>query len=140
MDRRRVLEEEPAGETRPRERGDAPGVDRQPVGVAGKDGARGVRVNGQDQRSHPRVVAHGVGVPAEEQLGLDAAPVPINSGRLAVDHARELVDRPLVAALVDQSLTLLGRARRRLDGGHEQRGQPRDQGRGGEPDDERDGP
>jgi hypothetical protein len=58
------------------------------------------------------VIAHRVRVAVEEELGLDAAAVALERGRLCVDEARELADRMLVAIVVDERLPLFGRALR----------------------------
>jgi hypothetical protein len=110
VDRRRVVEEKPAREAGARERGDVIRRDREPGGVAREDGVFGVRMRRQYQRGHAGVVADRVRVSSEEELGLNAATVALDAGRLGLDDARELADRVIVTTLVDVELSLLRRA------------------------------
>src|SRR5262249_39813874 len=111
LDRRRVVEEPPAGEAHSRQGRDIVWRLREPQSVARKDDVLCVRVNREHERSHPLVIAHSVRVSPEEDRGLDAAAVALDFCRLRVDDAREFADRVFIPALVDEELALLWRAR-----------------------------
>ena len=64
-------------------------------------------MHGRDKRGDAGVVGQGVRVAAEQKLGLDAAAVALDLGRLGVDETSEFADGMLVATLVDERLPLL---------------------------------